>query len=249
MQGAAEACVDRYIQLTKVDRASLKKVSTPCIDDHLLAPEDFVTKGVCSPVAPNYFIRLVRPDVYWTVNDLARNVTKWNVACDKRLHRLMCYIHHTKNYAMRSFVGDEPKDCKLLLFADASFAGCLSTSKSTSGGVLCLVGPNTFTPISWLCKKQGAVSHSSTEAEIIALDACLRMEALPAQGLWDLVIDVFHPDPTKPSPLPRLDNHRMSPPTHRPTTPPSTLSPEYDGLTNVDYLPTCHHLAIRSYSY
>ena len=42
-----------------------------------------------------------------------------------------------------------------------------------------------------MCKKQGAVSHSSSEAEIIALDAGTRMEGLPALMLWDLVIDVF----------------------------------------------------------
>ena len=48
-------------------------------------------------------------------------------------------------------------------------------------------------PITWLCKKQGAVSHSSSEAEIIALEAALRAEGIPALMLWDLVIDVFHP--------------------------------------------------------
>ena len=34
---------------------------------------------------------------------------------------------------------------------------------------------HTFVPISWMCKKQTLVSHSSTESEIISLDAGLRM--------------------------------------------------------------------------
>jgi hypothetical protein len=82
-----------------------------------------------------------------------------------------------------------------MLFCDASFAGDLKDSKSTSGSLLCLVGPNTFCPISWLCKKQGAVSHSSTEAEIIALDMGFRLEGIPTWGLWEIILNVMDPDP------------------------------------------------------
>ena len=49
-------------------------------------------------------------------------------------------------------------------------------------------------PVTWVCKKHGAVSHSSTEAEAIALDAALRLEGLPALMLWDTVIDVLSPE-------------------------------------------------------
>ena len=43
----------------------------------------------------------------------------------------------------------------------------------------------------WMCKKQTSVSHSSTESEIISLDAGLRMGGLPALDLWDTVIEVL----------------------------------------------------------
>ena len=46
--------------------------------------------------------------------------------------------------------------------------------------------------ISWMCKEQTSVSHSSTEAEEISLDAGLRMDGISALFLWDLVIEVFH---------------------------------------------------------
>ena len=49
----------------------------------------------------------------------------------------------------------------------------------------------TFVPISWMCKKQSAVSHSSTESEIISLDTGLRLDGLPALELWDLIVSVF----------------------------------------------------------
>ena len=42
-----------------------------------------------------------------------------------------------------------------------------------------------------MCKKQTAVSHSSTESEIISLDTGLRLDGLPAQELWDLIVSVL----------------------------------------------------------
>ena len=51
-------------------------------------------------------------------------------------------------------------------------------------------------PISRMCKNQTSVSHSSTEAEIISLVAGLRMDGIPALTLWDLVIEVFHSEPS-----------------------------------------------------
>ena len=48
-----------------------------------------------------------------------------------------------------------------------------------------------FVPISWICKKQTAVSHSSTESEIISLDTGLRLDGLPALELWDLFVSVL----------------------------------------------------------
>ena len=49
----------------------------------------------------------------------------------------------------------------------------------------------TFVPISWMCKKQTSVSHSSTESEIISLDTGLRLDGLPALELWDLIVPVL----------------------------------------------------------
>ena len=40
-------------------------------------------------------------------------------------------------------------------------------------------------------KKQTAVSHSSTEAEIIALETLLRAEALPVLSFWSIILDLY----------------------------------------------------------
>ena len=186
--------------MADVNESSLKLAGTPCVDDHLIPPEGFETKGQVVPVAARivlnvlFLARVDRPDLIWTVNAVARMVTKWNVACDKRLHRLMSYIKCTKNWRMHCLVGDHLKTCKLLHFSDASFGGDLSDSQSTSGAYICLVGPNTFVPLTWICKKQGAVSHSSTEAEIIALDAGVRMEGIQCLMLWQQVVSMYKTD-------------------------------------------------------
>ena len=126
----------------------------------------------------------------WT--NLHDQSQKWTKACDKRLSRLISYIHQTCEYRQYCHVGNTAKQCRLGLFQDSDFAGDLEDSKSTSGGTLCNFGSHTFVPISWMCKKQTSVSHSSTESEIISLDARLRLDGIPALDLWDLIVAVLH---------------------------------------------------------
>ena len=56
---------------------------------------------------------------------------------------------------------------------------------------MCVFGSHTFVSISWMCKKHTAVSHSSTESEIISLDTGLRLDGLLALKLWDLIVSVL----------------------------------------------------------
>ena len=134
---------------------------------------------------------------YGIVNKLARAITKWTKSCDKRLMRLTSYIHHTSEHREYCCVGNTAQQCRLALFQDSDFAGDLEESKSTTGRVVCIFGSHTFVPTSWMCKKQTSVSHSFIEAEIIYLDAGLRMDGIHALTLWDLVIEVFHSVPNK----------------------------------------------------
>ena len=153
---------------------------------------------ICSQIVLKclYLARIGRLDILWSVNKLARAVAKWTKSCDKRLKRLISYVDHTSEYRQYCYVGNTAQQCKLGLFQDSDFAGDLEDSKSTSGGVLCIFGSHTLVPISWMCKKQTSVSHSSTEAEIISLDAGLRMDGIPALTLLDLVIEI-HSAPSK----------------------------------------------------
>ena len=196
MEGHAKKCVERYCELANNTTQQLYKVSTPCIDDHQFKKEEMKSVGELSQVPSQivqkslYLARIGRPDILWSVNKLAPSITKWTKTCDKRLNRLISYIHHTCEYK-QYYVGNTAKQCKLGLFQDSDFAGDLEDSKSTSGGTLCVLGSHTFFPITWMCKKQTAVSHSSTESEIISLEAGLRLDGITALDLWDLIVLVL----------------------------------------------------------
>ena len=62
---------------------------------------------VCSQIVVKclYLARIGRPDIQWSVNKLARAFTKWTKACDKRLARLISYIHRTCEFRQYCFVG------------------------------------------------------------------------------------------------------------------------------------------------
>ena len=197
MAGHAKKCVERYCELANKTSQQLYKVSAPCVDDHHFKEEETKSVGelsnACSQIVLKclYLARIGRPDILWSVNKLARSITKWTKACDKRLNRLISYIHHTCEYKQYCHGRNTAKQCRLGLFQDSDFARDLEDSKSTSGGTLCIFGSHTFVPISWMCKKQIAVSHSSTESEIISLDIGLRLDGLPALELWDLIVSVL----------------------------------------------------------
>ena len=97
---------------------------------------------------------------------------------------------------------------------------------------LCIFGSHTFVPISWMCKKQTSVSHSSTESEIISLDAGLRLDGIPAFDLWDLIIEVLH-GTTYQSNQERGDPHKF--PTRK------KVHGKIDGLDKVDFLSSNVH--------
>ena len=190
-------CGSIFCELANKTTQQLYKVPAPCIDDHHFKEEELTFVGefsqVCCQIVLKclYFARIGRRDSLWSVNKLARSITKWTKACDKRLNRLISYIHHTCEYKQYCYVGNTAKQCRLGLFQDSDFAGDLEDSKSTSGGTLCVFGSHTFVPISWMCKKQTSVSHSSTESETISLDAGLRLDGFPALDLWDLIVLVL----------------------------------------------------------
>ena len=119
MAGHAKKCVERYCELANKTTQQLYKVSTPCIDDHHFKEEETQSVGelpnTCSQIVLKclYLARIGRLNILWSVNKLARSITKWTKACDKRLNRLISYIHHTSEYKQYCHVGNTAKQCRL----------------------------------------------------------------------------------------------------------------------------------------
>ena len=82
-----------------------------------------------------YLARNDRPDILWAVGKLARSVTRWKQAYDRRQARLISYIHHTSGYRQCCHVDNAVQHCRSRLFPDSDFGGALEDSKATSGGV------------------------------------------------------------------------------------------------------------------
>ena len=101
-----------------------------------------------------YGERFVKYNLLWPICNLARRISCWSTADDRRLRRLISYIHHTYDETLQSFVGDHANDMSVMLWVDASLADDLRDSKSTSGAYLAIVGPNTFAPIMSFAKNR-----------------------------------------------------------------------------------------------
>ena len=84
--GHAKKFVERYCELANKTTQQLYKVSTPCIDDHHFNEEETKSVGelssTCSQILLKflYLARIGRPDILWSVNKLARSITKWTKA-------------------------------------------------------------------------------------------------------------------------------------------------------------------------
>ena len=82
MKGHAENCVERCCGLANKTIQQLYTVSTPCQDDHQFKEEEKGSVGelskVCSQIVVKclYWAYIGRPDILWSVNKLARAITK-----------------------------------------------------------------------------------------------------------------------------------------------------------------------------
>ena len=131
MEGHARKCVERNCELANKKVEQLYKVTNPCLNDHQFKQEELESVGELSEVSQNvltclYLARIGRPDM------LANSLTKWTLACDRRLARLISYTHHTINGRQHCHVGNTAQHCRLGLFQDSDSAGDLEDSKSTS---------------------------------------------------------------------------------------------------------------------
>ncbi len=184
-----------------------KVVATPFLDENLKV-DKYVTDGVLSSKAVRilmkvlYAARIGRWDLLRSVTYLSRRVTRWNPDCDRRLLRLTMYINCTVDDKAEAFAGEGMDSCQLAVCCDADLASDHEGSKSASGIWIAILGEFTYWPLVAISKRQGATSHSTSEAELIAIELAVRQEAIPLMMLWDQVSVLFRGG----KPLPNMSN-------------------------------------------
>ena len=163
-------------------------------DPTLTRDDESEPRGVLGHVACSvlmkllYGARVARWDLLKAVTRSAARVSKWSKHNDLELHRLMCYVDLTVDLVLRGWVWGDRSDVDIDLFGDADFAGDRPSYKSTSGMVTYALGPRTSFPIAAKRVKQTCRSHSTPEADIVAMHAALRTIGLPAFDLWDTIL-------------------------------------------------------------
>ena len=192
MEDFLESSCEAYENLTKT---KIKESSTPYMPDGSLNTSDWETRGILSESASRILMkilwaaRLCRPDFMKVIGDLTKKLTTWSVADDKRLHRLMGYVKHSKGYRLTGKVGDPCQALKLCLYTDADHCSGIDHTKSTSGMMMAIEGPSTWFPLAWSSRRQTATARSTTEAEMISLGSGLFSEAIPAQEFLENTFD------------------------------------------------------------
>jgi hypothetical protein len=154
MRDFMRSCVDKYLEVTETDEKSLKRAETPFLampggGDTPPDPEGAEELGELTYGASSilmkllYGARLARWDLLRAIGILSSRVTKWSKACDKSLHRLMCYVNTTVEYTLTGYVGknDRFEDLHRALYPDADLAGDRPSFKSTMGNYTVLQGP------------------------------------------------------------------------------------------------------------
>ena len=88
-----------------------------------------------------YAATLCRFDLLRAVCHLATFVTKWTSECDRKLHRLVCYVDSSKHLRMIGWVGDDLSALQPHLFADADFCRVYGNSAEHFRISFCDSGP------------------------------------------------------------------------------------------------------------
>lgn len=182
------------VELPRLPRDKLKVVSKPPLDDNNINDEDITAPRELPTIAADGLmnnLHVVRMCIYhwlYPVVVLARDITRWTGACDKRLFRLMCYINSVMSFNLVKHVGDHLLKCKVLLFTDSDIARHPCTSKSTTGLFMALVGPHTFAPFAATSNGHTTVSHNSTEEDIIDMEYARRVRGTTIFVCWGVVL-------------------------------------------------------------
>jgi hypothetical protein len=134
-----------------------------------------------------YLANGTRPDIAQAVQMIAHFTLDPGSTHLQAIKRVFRYLTGTKHLGLVYRGG--PQALQLEAFADADFAGCLQTRRSTSGVLVNLAGA----PIFFKSKRQKSVALSTAEAELVALTECAREVKALRNLMGELGLDISAP--------------------------------------------------------
>ena len=190
MPSYAEATIGEYKRVAGVNE--VKPASTPFLgkckkyedddEDHLVGTPHESASSILMRLM--WLARLARPDLLKATCWLATRVQTWTRFCDASLQRIIGYLVRTVDMKLTGYMGDKKESLFLDVYCDADFCGEAEDCYSTSGGWIELAGEHSAFPLSWTSKKQGSVSRSTTECEIVALAYLVFNDAIALAQLF-----------------------------------------------------------------
>ncbi|MBW0509435.1 hypothetical protein O181_049150 [Austropuccinia psidii MF-1] len=176
------------------DMDESRSVKTPCNGNLMMEIED---KGEVVAITPyqqaigslNYLAQHTRPDIMFTVNQLSRYSTKPTSRHWTAVKHLLHYLKGTMLLVLVFFKPKDKNETPLAGWANADYANDKIDQKSISGYIITFLG----NPICWWSKKKSVVAQSTTEAEFIAMNVCVKQLRLTSYLLADIGLDMVKP--------------------------------------------------------
>ena len=143
-----------------------KGLPTPGVDDHHDSEDvelmDWRATQFRSLAARANDLALDRPDIQYAVKELCRTMSRPTESSWRKLTRVAKYLIYRPRMVLDYLWQEEVSE--LSTYSDANWAGCVTTRKSTSGGV---VMAGTHLIKTW-SKTQSNIALSSAESEFYA---------------------------------------------------------------------------------
>ena len=112
-----------------------------------------------------YLITHTRPDMAYAVIFLSRFSTGFGVPHVHAVRQLLRYVASTREYGLVLGLPDKDGKFTVVAYADADYAMCADTSRSTTGNLVLSGG----SAVNWKVQRQSVVAQSTMEAEYMAL--------------------------------------------------------------------------------
>ena len=144
--------------------------------------------------------RMARPDLITAITRMASHISRWKEVHDVGLKRIFAYVSQSLDLRLEGKLSSKDRDgVEIHIYPDADLGGDASTTKSTAGLWVEIVGPtgDRCWPVLWASRRMACTAASTCEAETLSLDSAagllglscaVRKEGIPLQALMSAVL-------------------------------------------------------------